>query len=232
MGSLNLHNSTLTLSVANSTLTDQGAFSADNTSFFFLSEPGRWHHDAALGSFSSAITNQTNFTASPATVQVIGPGQHTLEVAGLDLGPLAPGNGNFGFGSLVVGQSGPPATLELVDPVNIGDLAVGPEALYLFGSAGQNGLSLLDASTSCSTIRMPTTTLAAIGFHCKPSWAATKSCPSTAATLPSKPARAFHHGPPGRRPRLHALYSAEKNGIEKDRRPPLDGTRFVCDTAR
>ena len=79
---------------------------------------------------------------------MIGPSLHTLEVAGLDLGPLFPGNsGNFGFGRLILGQSSSPATLELVDLINNGNRENGPEALYLFGSDGYNGLSLLDGST-------------------------------------------------------------------------------------
>ncbi len=88
IGSLNLHNSTLTLSGANSTLTDEGNLSADSTSELNL---GNGTTLLLGGSFSNGITNETNFTVSSATVQVIGPGQHTLEVAGLDLARRQPG---------------------------------------------------------------------------------------------------------------------------------------------
>ena len=144
LGSLNMHNSNLTVSNTNSIIALQGNFSADNSSSLNL---GMGATMLLQGSFSNAITNQANFTASSATLQVIGPGQNSLEVAGLDLGPITPSNGNFGFGSLVVGQLNSPATLELVDLVDNGDRADGPEALYLFGSGGSNGLSLLDGST-------------------------------------------------------------------------------------
>ena len=111
-------------------------------------------------------------------MQVVGAGQHAWEVAGLDLGAEAPdNNGNFGLGRLVVGQLDSPATLTLVDLVDNGNRADGPEALYLFGTGSSDGLSLLDGRRSCSTIWTPMTTSAAIGFRCRPCWATTAQVP-------------------------------------------------------
>ncbi len=100
------------------------------------------------GSLSNSLSNETRWTASSASVQVVGAGQHAWEVAGLDLGAEAPdNNGNFGLGRLVVGQLDSPATLTLVDLTDNGNRADGPEALYLFGTGSSDGLSLLDGST-------------------------------------------------------------------------------------
>ena len=122
LASLNLHKSSVTLSGSNSTLTVQGDLSADNTSSLNLG------NSTVLleGSLSNGLSGEIGSAASSATVQVIGPGQHTLEVAGLDLGAVAPGNnGNFGFGRLVVGQLDSPAALTLVDLINNGNRADG-----------------------------------------------------------------------------------------------------------
>ncbi len=145
LGSLNLHNSTVALSGANSTLTVQGNLTTDPTSTLNL---GYGTTLLLEGSFSNGAASETLMTATSATVEVIGPSSHTLEVAGQDLGAADPGNnGNFGFGCLVVGQSNSPATLTLVDLINNGNRSHGPEALYLFGSDGSDGLTLLDGST-------------------------------------------------------------------------------------
>ena len=146
LASLNLHNSSLTVSGANSILTLQGNLSSDITSSLSL---GASTTVIVSGNLSNAGTNETRYTASSAAVEFVGPEEHTLEVAGLDLGPVNPGNnGNFGLGQLLVGQLDSPATLMLVDLVDNGNRLAGKdEALYLFGSGGDGGLSLLDGST-------------------------------------------------------------------------------------
>ncbi len=145
LASLNLHSSSLTVTGANSILTVKGSLSGDVTSSVSLGASTTVY---VGGSLSNAATNEASWTASSATADFIGLGQHTLEVAGLDLGAVSPGNsGNFGLGQLVVGQSNSPATLTLVDLLNNGNRSDGNEALYLFGSGGGPGLSLLDGST-------------------------------------------------------------------------------------
>ena len=66
-----------------------------------------------------------------------------LEVAGSDEGLGGSTSGNFGIGRLVVGNPSGSASLSLVDLVNNGNRAGGqPEALYLYGMGGINGLEL------------------------------------------------------------------------------------------
>jgi hypothetical protein len=145
LGSLNLHSSSLTVTGANSILTVKGSLSSDVTSSVSLGASTTVY---VGGSVSNAATNEASWTASSAKVDFMGLGQHTLEVAGLDLGAVSPGNsGNFGLGQLEVGQSNSPATLTLVDLLNNGNRQGGSEALYLFGSGSSPGLSLLDGST-------------------------------------------------------------------------------------
>ena len=111
----------------------------------------------AIGNhFSQSLTDETDFVASSAILQMSSPslraaGEQFLEVAGLDVGNMNPGNnGNFGFGQLVVGADGGPATrvtlLDVVDNGNRGGSG-DPEALYLFGLGGPEGLIINTGST-------------------------------------------------------------------------------------
>ncbi len=106
--------------------------------------------------FSHALTAETAFAASSAILlmtspPVRAPGDHYLEVAGLDVGNQNPdNNGNFGFGQLVVGEPDGPAThVTLLDVVDNGNRGAGgePEALYLFGLGGPEGLVINAGST-------------------------------------------------------------------------------------
>lgn len=111
----------------------------------------------AIGNhFSHALTEETAFAASSA-ILLMSPGsvrataEQFLEVAGLDVGAMHPGNnGNFGFGRLVVGEDGGPATrvtlLDVVDNGNRGGVDE-PEALYLHGLGGPEGLAINGGST-------------------------------------------------------------------------------------
>jgi hypothetical protein len=97
------------------------------------------------GSFSTAITNTSNFQASGAILNMNGNGLQTLEVAGADEGAINPGNnGNFGFGQLEIGQPTVPTEVDLVDDVDNGNRGAGNanEAFYLYGVDGQGGLVL------------------------------------------------------------------------------------------
>jgi hypothetical protein len=99
------------------------------------------------GSLLNEVTNSASFAASAGTLQFTGGGIHTMELSGHDSGAVDPGNnGNFGFAQMIVGQSAQPATvLELTDSSDNGNRGTNglPEALYLFGSAGTDGLHLL-----------------------------------------------------------------------------------------
>ncbi|MBK8479071.1 MAG: hypothetical protein IPL39_23150 [Opitutaceae bacterium] len=99
------------------------------------------------GSFRFAATEEHAFSPLEGTIAFTGSG--TFEVGGLDAGAADPGNdGNFGFGRLIVGAVGAPANVALVDLVDNGN-RTGPEALYLHGTGGLTGLSLLDGSELC-----------------------------------------------------------------------------------
>ena len=70
-----------------------------------------------------------------------------LEVSGLDLGAIDPANnGNFGFGQLVVGDIAQATVVELIDVLDNANRQ-SPEALYLFGLGGPDGLHVLGGST-------------------------------------------------------------------------------------
>ncbi|MBS0196996.1 MAG: hypothetical protein JSR77_09575 [Planctomycetes bacterium] len=101
---------------------------------------------------SFSITNEAAFQAATSIVRFTGAGTHFMEIAGLDAGPINPGNnGNFGLGHLILGGLGSPVTLQLLDVLDNGNRSAnGNEALYLFG-LGQAGntdaLTLLNGST-------------------------------------------------------------------------------------
>ncbi len=81
------------------------------------------------------ITAEASFQATTGIFEFAAPGVHFMEIAGLDLGPLNPGNnGNFGIGRLVLGDLGAPATLQLTDLYDNGNRGQNlPEALYIYG---------------------------------------------------------------------------------------------------
>jgi hypothetical protein len=112
----------------------------------------------AIGNhFAHRLTDETAFAASTADLLMAPPSgarnstEQFLEVAGLDLGAVNPGNnGNFGFGRLIVGEDGGPATrVTLLDVIDNGNRGGGgePEALYLFGLGGPEGLVINGGST-------------------------------------------------------------------------------------
>ncbi|MBT3199301.1 MAG: PEP-CTERM sorting domain-containing protein [Phycisphaerales bacterium] len=103
------------------------------------------------GNFAHEYTDETTMQAASAILHMDGAGTFAnpqlLEVAGLAAGLGDPGNnGNFGFGQLVIGTSGQPTVVSLIDVFDNGNRA-SPEALYLFGLGGPDGLLLQDGST-------------------------------------------------------------------------------------
>jgi regulation of enolase protein 1 (concanavalin A-like superfamily) len=100
------------------------------------------------GSFLFENTDANSLTGDLATLLMDGAVPQRLEVGGRDVGPAATfGQGNFGFGQLVVGNTNQQSIVRLVDTLNNGGRGAAgePESLYLYGLGGQ-GLRLLSAS--------------------------------------------------------------------------------------
>jgi hypothetical protein len=94
------------------------------------------------------MTSESAMATSGAVLHFSGAGVQQLEVGGFDSGNADPGNsGNFGFGQLIVGQDSKPTVLELRDAIDNGNRAgASPEALYLFGLGGPDGLVIKGGS--------------------------------------------------------------------------------------
>ena len=93
-------------------------------------------------------TDENAIPLGDVDVRFDGQGAQRLEVGGSDVGPQALPNDNFGFGQLVVGQDAQVTTLRLTDALDNGNrLGGNPEALYLYGANGENGLRILGDST-------------------------------------------------------------------------------------
>jgi hypothetical protein len=95
-----------------------------------------------------AYTDEGRLGIDDATLTMDGPSIQFLEVGGEDLGLPGDVSGNFGIGHLVVGREDRPSTLMLVDLLDNGNRSgEAPEALYLYGLGGGDGLELLGGST-------------------------------------------------------------------------------------
>ncbi len=101
------------------------------------------------GNFSFQYTSESDLSAQSAVMHFDGSGVQYLEVGGEDIGfPLDDNALNFGFGQMIVGQDMEPTTVELLDVIDNGNRTDGdPEALYLYGLGGPNGLHILGGST-------------------------------------------------------------------------------------
>jgi hypothetical protein len=78
----------------------------------------------------------------------IGNEEQNCEAGGEDLGANGASAGNFGAGQMVVGQDSQATYVHLKDSINNGNRTGGkPEALYLYGLNGENGLRILGGST-------------------------------------------------------------------------------------
>lgn len=109
------------------------------------------------GDMTFRYTSETNLSASSAILHLNGIGTldqpQNFEIGGLDAGNMDPGNsGNFGFGQLIVGDFGNTTVVQLLDVIDNGNRGAlrgggAPEALYLFGLGGPDGLILRNGST-------------------------------------------------------------------------------------
>ncbi len=140
-------NTTFNINDLTSTVEVSGSLLLDSPSVFNVATGGGL---SVGGHFSFVTTDETAFNASEGIVRMDGAGTFAspqfLEVGGADSGLGDPGNsGNFGLGRLVVGDGGP-TVVSLVDLIDNGNRA-SPEALYLFGLGGPDGLVIQDGST-------------------------------------------------------------------------------------
>jgi hypothetical protein len=97
--------------------------------------------------FWFAYTDENRLGLGSSILHMNGDGPQYLEAGGTDLGIGGSTAGNFGFGRLVIGQEDQPTTVMLLDLFDNGNRAAGkPEALYLYGMGGLDGLELLGGS--------------------------------------------------------------------------------------
>ena len=80
-------------------------------------------------------TNETGWVMQQAIINFTAPGLHFYESAGLDLGPVNPGNnGNFGIGRLVLGSSNAVSQMQMLDLFDNANRGANlGEALYIYG---------------------------------------------------------------------------------------------------
>jgi hypothetical protein len=137
--SISLADAMTTLDVAGSLLLDSGSSLT----------AGSAAQISIAGNLSFNYTAEADLSAQAAVVHFDGSGLQYLEVAGEDVGfPLDDNALNFGLGQMIVGQNLEPTTVELLDVVDNGNRTDGdPEALYLYGLGGPDGLHILGGST-------------------------------------------------------------------------------------
>ena len=141
-------NSTFNINDVTSVVDVAGSLLLDSVAVFKVATGGGL---SVGGNFSFATQNETAFTTSSGILAFDGAGTfgspQFLEVGGLDAGTGDPGNsGNFGIGQLVIGTDDQTTVVSLVDVIDNGNRA-SPEALYLFGLGGPDGLLLRNGST-------------------------------------------------------------------------------------
>jgi hypothetical protein len=98
--------------------------------------------------FTFRYTTEANMDAQSGIVQLVGQAPQFLEVGGSDVG-IPPGTGlNFGIGQLVVGADNVATVVQLMETIDNGNRnGSTPEALYLYGLGGPDGLRILGGST-------------------------------------------------------------------------------------
>ncbi len=103
------------------------------------------------GDFLYAYTDESRLVADEGILHMNGTGVQFLEAGSRDLGLLGSSSGNFGLGRLVVGdgrEEAPATTVMLLDLMDNGNrIGETPEALYLYGVGGLDGLTIHEGST-------------------------------------------------------------------------------------
>ena len=129
-----------------STISLTGDFRLDPTSSITAAQGALLTVD---GDFVLEQTDESLVNLDSAIVQIAGnrQGSYRLEVGGENLGVNQSTSDNFGFGQLVVGGGNNDVFVSLLDVVDNGNGPNGdPEALYLYGLGGPDGLRVLDGS--------------------------------------------------------------------------------------
>lgn len=101
------------------------------------------------GNFSFFEDDEAALDMQSAILHLDGDGPQIMEVGGRDYGDRPDDDTlNFGFGQLVVGSDNNATVVQLVDVIDNGNrYANDPEALYLFGLGGPDGLRIRGGST-------------------------------------------------------------------------------------
>jgi hypothetical protein len=101
------------------------------------------------GNFSFRTTVEANMNAQSGVLHFNQPGNRYLEVGGLNVGvPTNDATLNFGLGQLIVGDPNITTVVQLLDVIDNGNRGpTTPEALYLYGLGGPDGLRILGGST-------------------------------------------------------------------------------------
>ncbi|MHB1034093.1 MAG: PEP-CTERM sorting domain-containing protein, partial [Pirellulales bacterium] len=145
LGNIAVSNNT-TFNVANitSSLDVTGSLFLDATSQLAVAAGAEVHVGDDLW---FAYTDENRLGLASSILHMNGSGPQYLEAGGTDLGIGGSTAGNFGIGRLVIGQEDQPTTVMLMDLFDNGNRGEGkPEALYLYGLGGVDGLELLGGS--------------------------------------------------------------------------------------
>jgi hypothetical protein len=128
---------TSVLDVAGNLLLDSGTFSVTAGAQVTVGK-----------NFAFRYTTEANMDVQSGIVQLVGQAPEFLEVGGSDVG-IPPGTGlNFGIGQLVVGADNVATVVQLMETIDNGNRnGSTPEALYLYGLGGPDGLRILGGST-------------------------------------------------------------------------------------
>ena len=137
---------TMSLADATSTVDVAGSLLLKSSATFTAAAGA---HVTIGDNFSFRTTDETRFSAQTGIFQFDGALPQYLEVGGADVGiPTDEGVLNFGIGQLIVGAEDNATVVQLLDVIDNGNGGLtAPEALYLYGLGGPDGLLILGGST-------------------------------------------------------------------------------------
>lgn len=147
LGNLTVTNlMTMSLADATSTVDVAGSLLLKSSATFTV---GSGSQVTLGGNFSFRTTDENKFNAQTGIFQFDGAMPQYLEVGGTDVGfPADEGVLNFGLGQLIVGAEDKTTVVQLMDVIDNGNGGpTTPEALYLYGLGGPDGLLVLGGST-------------------------------------------------------------------------------------